>query len=196
MTRDTQNWHHVAIIMSTETNTISVFINGIIDSQKSLPCHRNANLIGPDFRFAVVLDEDPSTDISISGYQITSNVPSGDEILRHASSCSYNRNDTFVTLSNIDWTSFDSSHIKTPSQCDNVNQCIPNPCNGHRCIDLVRNYRCHCTNGFTGETCEIPPDYCSAAPCKNGGVCQNGEHTHICTCSKGYKGINCEIPID
>ncbi|XP_062607291.1 uncharacterized protein LOC134269086, partial [Saccostrea cucullata] len=195
ITGDMQDWHHVVLIISTETDTISVYINGVINAQTNLNSVGNVSVIRPDLSFAIFLTEDASSDISITGYQLTSNIPSDDEILLHSSACNYTRNDTLVTFSDVDWDTVDNSLIKTQSHCDIVNQCIPNPCNGHPCIDLVGNYRCSCNDSFTGETCEVPPDYCIIAPCQNGGVCQNGNNTYTCTCSGSYKGANCEIDV-
>lgn len=76
-----------------------------------------------------------------------------------------------------------------------VDQCVPDPCNGHACIDREFNYACHCGNGYSGVNCEIPPDFCSTLPCKNGGLCQNENGHYNCSCLGSFKGKNCESAI-
>ena len=36
-----------------------------------------------------------------------------------------------------------------------TNECEPNPCgNNGTCIDGIRSFKCNCTSGWTGLTCE------------------------------------------
>ena len=42
-----------------------------------------------------------------------------------------------------------------------VDTCEPNPCqNSGSCIASGDSFVCNCTDGFTGELCEIPTDRC------------------------------------
>lgn len=76
-----------------------------------------------------------------------------------------------------------------------INQCDPNPCNGHTCVDKVSAYKCQCNNGYSGDTCQIEPDYCKNSPCKNNGTCFNSGGNYSCLCSTGYKGGECHLQI-
>lgn len=76
-----------------------------------------------------------------------------------------------------------------------INQCDPNPCNGHTCVDKVNEYKCQCKNGYSGDTCQIEPDYCENSPCKNNGTCFNSGGNYSCLCSTGYKGGQCHFQI-
>lgn len=76
-----------------------------------------------------------------------------------------------------------------------INQCQPNPCNGHPCVDMVNAYKCQCQDGYTGEMCQNPPDYCRDNPCENNGTCSNLGRKFICSCPTGYKGNQCQVQI-
>lgn len=76
-----------------------------------------------------------------------------------------------------------------------INQCDPNPCNGHTCVDKVNAYKCQCNNGYSGERCQNEPDYCKDGPCKNNGTCFNSAGNFSCTCLIGYKGDQCQFQI-
>lgn len=76
-----------------------------------------------------------------------------------------------------------------------INQCDSNPCNGHLCIDKVNAFKCQCKNGYYGDTCQNPPDYCKDSPCKNGATCSNSGNNFTCSCPRGYKGNQCQIQI-
>ena len=40
-----------------------------------------------------------------------------------------------------------------------IDDCASNPCeNNETCIDLVANYICNCTQGYTGKNCSIGKD--------------------------------------
>ena len=44
---------------------------------------------------------------------------------------------------------------------DIFNECLSRPCqNGGSCENLLGDYRCNCTSGFTGRQCDIGMYYC------------------------------------
>jgi hypothetical protein len=82
-----------------------------------------------------------------------------------------------------------------------IDFCNPNPCkNGASCNKIgYLDYSCSCSttcgSSYAGKNCEIS-NFCSSAPCLNGGQCINTNSTFICMCPRGFSGINCEIVID
>ncbi|XP_069124614.1 uncharacterized protein [Argopecten irradians] len=48
---------------------------------------------------------------------------------------------------------------------------------------------------YTGDTCEVPPDYCRNHECENGATCHNMHANYTCSCSAGFKGQFCESRI-
>ncbi len=54
------------------------------------------------------------------------------------------------------------------------------------CENLANDFRCLCTGKLEGKRCERGY-YCNPNPCKNRGLCTDGESSPICTCH-GYEG--------
>ncbi|XP_061173453.1 sushi, von Willebrand factor type A, EGF and pentraxin domain-containing protein 1-like [Saccostrea echinata] len=129
--------------------------------------------------------------IMLSGYHILSGVSTDSEIAQYASTCHV----TLQSLTNLTTDVVKRAAIAVPSLCDASDQCSPNPCNGHPCLDGVNSFVCKCTNGYTGEKCQIKPDFCSGTPCKNFGTCQSNEFNFTCICPSGYRGERCETKI-
>lgn len=67
--------------------------------------------------------------------------------------------------------------------------CKKDPCEGKVCLygGTCVNGNCICANGYTGASCETPPNSCLNITCLNGGYCANG----LCVCPTGYTGANC-----
>ncbi|XP_078357449.1 uncharacterized protein LOC144642352 isoform X2 [Oculina patagonica] len=81
--------------------------------------------------------------------------------------------------------------------CSDINECTNNPCkNGATCVNLQGSYRCDCTSGYSGNTCETDVDECANNPCKNGATCVNLQGSYRCDCKSGYSGNNCETDVD
>ncbi|XP_060578405.1 uncharacterized protein LOC132735468 [Ruditapes philippinarum] len=73
-------------------------------------------------------------------------------------------------------------------------QCSSLQCNGHTCIlGVNQEIHCYCLNGWSGQTCEIPPDYCKDNVCMNNASCLNHNLGYNCTCPQYYSGVLCQI---
>jgi len=58
---------------------------------------------------------------------------------------------------------------------------------------LVNDYKCNCTNGYSGKNCDINLDDCKPTnPCVN-GVCEDLVGGYKCKCNNGWKGEKCDI---
>lgn len=78
-----------------------------------------------------------------------------------------------------------------------IDECESSPCKyGATCVDLVDNYQCDCSPGFTGPNCEIDIDECANFPCQNGGLCIDKINEFYCACEAGFNGTLCEIDIN
>lgn len=66
---------------------------------------------------------------------------------------------------------------------NNLDACI----NGGICQDDIKNYSCNCTDGFTGDHCEIPPDYCTQNSC-GVNLCFNSldDKNGACACDEKF----------
>ncbi|KAK2154643.1 hypothetical protein NP493_2141g00009 [Ridgeia piscesae] len=65
----------------------------------------------------------------------------------------------------------------------------------NRCEDKLNDFVCHCKGGFTGKTCDIPPDFCANNLCLNGATCINGRSNYTCRCAAGFRGTYCDDDI-
>ncbi|XP_055855772.1 fat-like cadherin-related tumor suppressor homolog isoform X2 [Episyrphus balteatus] len=79
---------------------------------------------------------------------------------------------------------------------DDLDPCSSSPCLfGGKChAEVSGNYSCSCPAGMSGKRCEFGR-FCSPNPCKNGGVCEEGDYMAHCMC-RGYTGATCEIDLD
>jgi len=76
---------------------------------------------------------------------------------------------------------------------NSTDACEGNPCkNNATCINLEDDYKCNCTEGFTGKTCNVS-DACRGKPCQNGATCVLFNNGFSCTCPVGFTGRACSI---
>ncbi|XP_066935692.1 slit homolog 2 protein-like [Clytia hemisphaerica] len=81
--------------------------------------------------------------------------------------------------------------------CQFDNACFENPCqqNG-TCLKAENTFKCNCTSGYHGISCEMK-DVCHFSnPCHNNGTCQrNGKESmkYKCECNEGFTGPRCQL---
>nr|XP_022308447.1 sushi, von Willebrand factor type A, EGF and pentraxin domain-containing protein 1-like isoform X3 [Crassostrea virginica] len=189
-------WFHVTIQIDSDNQTVKVYVNGSkVYSDSINNSVFNSSLISETSAMSIMLNEASSEGYLISGYHVDFSSLSDSEVADLASTCHvFQQNahvsmDTFINMARIQDT------FTSPSICDSINQCQPNPCNGHPCVDMVNAYKCQCQDGYTGEMCQNPPDYCRDNPCENNGTCSNLGRKFICSCPTGYKGNQCQVQI-
>ncbi|XP_065362033.1 fat-like cadherin-related tumor suppressor homolog [Calliphora vicina] len=77
-----------------------------------------------------------------------------------------------------------------------LDPCASSPClyGGHCEHYGPNNYSCICPSHLSGRRCEYGK-FCSPNPCKNGGICEEGDGIPHCMC-RGFTGTVCEIDVD
>lgn len=76
-----------------------------------------------------------------------------------------------------------------------IDDCVGNPCGEYgTCVDEVGNFSCLCDEPWSGDTCQVAPEFCLNHKCKNGGKCVNQPEykNYSCACAEGYAGALCE----
>ena len=72
--------------------------------------------------------------------------------------------------------------------------CQYNPCfNGARCVpsNTDQGFRCICTQGFTGDRCELQGLRCYPGACGPSGRCRDLSNGFTCICPMGRSGTSC-----
>ncbi|XP_055537242.1 fat-like cadherin-related tumor suppressor homolog isoform X2 [Wyeomyia smithii] len=79
---------------------------------------------------------------------------------------------------------------------EDMDPCASSPClYGGKCNKMGSgNYTCDCPARMSGKRCDYGR-FCTPNPCRNGGVCEEGDEGPLCMC-RGYTGTTCEIDID
>ena len=72
----------------------------------------------------------------------------------------------------------------TSNLCEDWDYCVYNLCpTNSYCVNKpdLRDYRCYCNDGYSGDYCNTNINECSSNPCVN-GVCEDGIAEYTCTC--------------
>lgn len=82
----------------------------------------------------------------------------------------------------------------------NIGQCLEPFCsyvacqNEGTCMEDTNEpgFYCNCTDGFSGQFCEVPDPLCVPNPCLSEGVCTQTSNTFLCQCPLEQGGRLCE----
>ena len=83
---------------------------------------------------------------------------------------------------------------------NNIGQCLEPYCsyimcqNGGTCLEDTNEsgFLCNCTDGFSGQFCEVPNLLCVPNPCVSEGLCTQINNTFRCQCPLEQGGRLCE----
>lgn len=96
-----------------------MYINGSPYAKETMPVLIIDNLINANVTVNAFLSEDfQAGEVSITGYQIATSIPDERDILNVALSCQAKRNDTVLSMSDIDMDQLHQSRVQLPSFCD------------------------------------------------------------------------------
>ncbi|XP_033841108.2 hyaluronan-binding protein 2-like [Periophthalmus magnuspinnatus] len=78
---------------------------------------------------------------------------------------------------------------------DTIDHCSSEPCaNGASCENTAEGgFRCHCSEPFTGKTCQTVKDYCKGAKCGRGTCVFKSSYPYYeCKCKHPYRPPDCK----
>ncbi|XP_059140117.1 uncharacterized protein LOC131928191 [Physella acuta] len=176
-----KSWYHLAVTHSG--NKTSLFVDGQLIEQKT-----TAGLVNcTDFKLLFTRSA-RIPELTVSGMQLSRTELSQSSVTLFAHSCG------LILDGNIFLAPENTAPLLTPSFCDDNNVCLTKPCGDHGvCSDLANGFKCECDELWTGNTCQIPPDFCVGNLCRNKTECvsQVLSKNYTCSCQEGYKGLFC-----
>ncbi|XP_052271661.1 uncharacterized protein LOC127872369 [Dreissena polymorpha] len=181
---DSPRWHHLSLHITASFVTTTI---DEIEQHVSHACAYNELLVEKDYMLVVGGKQYTGSVTSLNLW----NASSGDFEIPTILRCMDNQLGNLVA-----WKQFqdvDGPFLRTPTQCDDVNNCASYPCkNGGSCLDGREAFACSCNNGFTGDMCEINIDDCVGNSCQNGATCLDGDDSYTCQCNPQSNGSFCE----
>ncbi|XP_060578614.1 sushi, von Willebrand factor type A, EGF and pentraxin domain-containing protein 1-like isoform X2 [Ruditapes philippinarum] len=184
-TLQTSIWTSIALIVDKPSSEVKVYVNGKVSyANSSFLVLKSHTLDRNDLiRFY--------GEIKISAFWIIPRKATPSDISSWSTSCLPPITGTIYSMDNL--AASENVKVVIPSVCDAIDECENSPCNSHQCINERGGYKCICSSGFSGEQCQLLPDYCTDNNCKNGATCVNGTGNYTCKCPYGYRGDLCEI---
>ncbi|XP_060063505.1 uncharacterized protein LOC132543964 [Ylistrum balloti] len=188
-------WQHVAVVWDATSTTLKFYVQGTEQFSAHVTSVATGMTTTPAGSDLSLSCKGPSSSVAhFSGLLLKASVLSNTNIKTLATTCYTNESGDF-DMANVLETRVDGLDLVTPSTCDAKDNCRPDPCNGHKCVDGSNTFICHCTGGYTGSTCQIPPDFCKNHKCEHGATCNNMQTNYTCSCMTGFKGQFCESKI-
>ncbi|XP_021348029.1 signal peptide, CUB and EGF-like domain-containing protein 1 [Mizuhopecten yessoensis] len=188
-------WQHIVVVWDAVSTTLKLFVQGTEQFTSQLTSVTAGITTIPSGSDLSLSFKGPSSTAGhISGLLLKTTVLSGNAIKTLAATC-YTSQTGALYMDHFLQTYVEGLDLVTPSTCDAKDDCILDPCNGHKCIDGLNTFTCQCSDGYTGNTCQIPPDYCKNHKCEHGATCHNLLTNYTCSCLTGFKGQFCESKI-
>ncbi|XP_056020426.1 LOW QUALITY PROTEIN: sushi, von Willebrand factor type A, EGF and pentraxin domain-containing protein 1-like [Ostrea edulis] len=183
-------WSHVTVRIDSSALTLDAFQDGIRLSPKSIASYiaPGESLLDSTSTIYFGINENSINGYVISNYQVQFNFLSDAEVAYLAGGCNTTLYQSYISMDTIINTAISLNSIVIPSLCDNINQCDPNPCNGHPCTDKLNNYTCNCQNGYHG--------FCSVT-CDHGYTFVDGNEPrpfYICGPNTTYNWVDDQPP--
>ncbi|KAK6195487.1 hypothetical protein SNE40_000907 [Patella caerulea] len=186
-------WFHIVVTVSSTSTGVKLFSLGQLEkttqfsSGTSIP--RNGTFLHLQSRHG--------DRVTMRYLRVVSGLLTVGQIASLTNTCGLTDDDILFSLDVFDNLLIRNVSAVSPSTCDVTNDCLSSPCGNHTCTDKVDGFNCTCKDGYTGTTCNIPPDYCVNHLCENGATCINSPATknYTCVCPNGFRATLCDYEI-
>ncbi|XP_048244805.1 sushi, von Willebrand factor type A, EGF and pentraxin domain-containing protein 1-like isoform X2 [Haliotis rufescens] len=191
ITMETEAWTFLALAYTGDSSALTLFRG---DKEVSMTTMVTSPVLAAGSTMEVNVDEVGGAAVRSMNLIKRSLLPN--EISAMAATCDVTKDvDIVVSLGNMSSATPEKVKVIVPSSCTILNPCDPSPCNDHLCVKNGSIHSCVCQNGFTGDDCSVPPDFCVDNLCENGATCVTGDNNYTCICAQGYRGRLCEAHI-
>ncbi|XP_059142334.1 uncharacterized protein LOC131929966 [Physella acuta] len=179
-----RKWNHIAL--SYKSGNVSLYVNGFLTEERSGLQVEDLSQKYVTFRKS---EENDVNAVVVSGLQLTTSFYTELQLREFATSC--HKKVKTNLLARKPWEFLALS----PSTCNDVNMCEKEPCGKHgTCISGLDTLQCLCHTPWSGDRCQVAPDFCADNLCANGATCviMQEDSTYRCQCAPGYYGTLCK----
>ncbi|XP_059158280.1 uncharacterized protein LOC131942419 [Physella acuta] len=179
-----RKWNHIAVCYTS--GTVYLYVNGFLTDERS-GLHVT-DLFQKSLTFGRS-NQDGVNAVVVSGLQLTTSFYTELQLRELATSC--HKKVKTNLLARKPWEFLALS----PSTCNDVNMCEGEPCGQHgTCISGLDTLQCVCHTPWSGDRCQVAPDFCADNVCANGATCVNmpEDNMYRCQCAPGYYGVLCK----
>ncbi|XP_059158286.1 sushi, von Willebrand factor type A, EGF and pentraxin domain-containing protein 1-like, partial [Physella acuta] len=178
-----RRWNHIAL--SYKSGIVSLYVNGYFTDQRS--GYHVTEVSQKSLTFGSSLESGVSA-VVVSGLQLTTSFYTELQLREFATSCHKKVKTNLLARKPWEFLSL------SPSTCNDVNVCEGEPCGKHgTCISGLDTLQCLCHTPWSGDRCQVAPDFCADNLCANGATCINmpDDNLYRCQCAPGYFGTQC-----
>ncbi|CAG2209563.1 unnamed protein product [Mytilus edulis] len=143
------NWNHIGLVIDAASK-INTYFGGENRFSRAIAVKPITTHI------ASIKDH---SGLDISGLVVSEKPFTANEIQQLSATCDNGISDALLTSNDLRQITANSIQMIIPSVCDAKDECTTNPCNGHICENGLLGFKCKCNGGYTGSSCEIPPDF-------------------------------------
>ncbi|XP_059142337.1 sushi, von Willebrand factor type A, EGF and pentraxin domain-containing protein 1-like [Physella acuta] len=176
-----RKWHHIAL--TYKKGAVRFFLNGELVSERS-----RVRLSRLSQKSLVFQKSAEVNAVVVSGPQLTTSFYTELQLREFATSC--HKKVKTNLLARKPWEFLALS----PSTCNDLNLCDGEPCGQHgTCISGLDTLQCLCHTPWSGDRCQVAPDFCADNLCANGATCVNlpKKNTYKCFCAPNFMGKLC-----
>jgi len=183
-----EDWIHVTVTWDSSASLLTAsYMGDLVGSNLYIPLSTVTN-----GRLSIIAGD---AGVLISGFRLLDTVISQAGVDTLSNSCQATEGSDVLSMDIFKDKVGAGVSLMVPTVCDVLDECLSSPCgpNGY-CNNEIGGFTCTCFGKWTGDTCNIPQDFCKDDECSSGASCISGTNNYTCECPLGYTGVLCETP--